>query len=426
MPIRGRSVDDGAVTTAPTHAPMPDVESGTDVPGRPRLRRTTEGRIIGGVASGLAEHVGLPSSRARWAVRGAFLALSFSGGLGLVLYAAYWIVLPEAADGAGRTRRAGPLWLQYVAAGVVAVVVLGVLGRTSSLGQFFLPIVLACVGGALVWRQAGEDERARWRRLSTTSLTSTAQDRVGVARLVGGVGLVVAGAVLVLAHGGSVGQLRDALLATVVVAIGFALITGPFWMRAVSELGQERRARVRAQEREELAAHVHDSVLQTLALIQRNADAPREVARLARGQERELRTLLYHARPAAGLFSAALHEAVAEVEDDYAVTVDEVVVGDAPLDDALGAMVAAAREAMVNAAKHAGVAGVSLYAELDAREVSVFVRDRGRGFDPDTVPDDRQGLRGSITARVERHGGTVRVRTGPDQGTEIELRMGRP
>jgi signal transduction histidine kinase len=166
-------------------------------------------------------------------------------------------------------------------------------------------------------------------------------------------------------------------------------------------------------------------VLQTLALIQRNADSPREVARLARGQERSLRSLLYGDRETSGQFGDELRTAAAEVEDAYAVTVDVVLVGDAPLDTNLAALAAAVREALVNAAKHSGVAAVSLYAEIEAEQISVFVKDRGKGFEIDGVADDRQGVRGSIIGRVERHGGTVRVNSTPGIGTEVELRMTR-
>jgi signal transduction histidine kinase len=194
-------------------------------------------------------------------------------------------------------------------------------------------------------------------------------------------------------------------------------------MRLVTALGAERTERIRSQERADIAAHLHDSVLQTLALIQRNANTPREVVRLARGQERELRELLYRTRARAGQFADELRAAAADVEDQYAVSVEAVVVGDAPLDDALSAVAAAARESLVNAAKHAGVESVSLYAEVEPDVVSVFVKDRGSGFDIDAVAEDRQGVRGSIIGRIERHGGQVNVRTSPGAGTEIEIRM---
>jgi signal transduction histidine kinase len=291
-------------------------------------------------------------------------------------------------------------------------------------GGLFLPILLACLGGALIWRQATETERGRLRSLSRTSLTAGSGQRLGRVRLAAGAALVVAGAVLVLARADFT-ALRDGALATVVTVVGLALITGPWWMRMATQLSTERAERIRSQERADIAAHLHDSVLQTLALIQRNADVPREVVRLARGQERELRTLLYESRQASGQLAEQFRTMAGEVEDAYAIKVDVVCVGDVPVDDDLAALAAAAREALVNAAKHAGVASVSLYAEVEPDEVSVFVKDRGVGFDPAEVAADRQGLRASIQGRVERHGGTARVRSQAGEGTEVELRMPR-
>ncbi|MGH8861250.1 MAG: sensor histidine kinase, partial [Jatrophihabitantaceae bacterium] len=191
-------------------------------------------------------------------------------------------------------------------------------------------------------------------------------------------------------------------------------------------LSFERAARIREQERAEVAAHLHDSVLQTLALIQRNADSPREVARLARGQERELRTLLYADRTATGHLADELRRNAAEIEDGYAVAVDVVVVGDIALTDDLAALVAAARESLVNAAKHSKSTTIALYAEVEPDGVHAFVKDRGVGFDPEDVADDRQGLRGSIVARMERHGGTAEIVSHPGEGTEVRLGMGLP
>jgi signal transduction histidine kinase len=229
------------------------------------------------------------------------------------------------------------------------------------------------------------------------------------------------------------GQVQFALLAVLVTLVGVGVITVPWWVRLARELTDERRERIAETERAEIAAHLHDSVLQTLALIQRQSDQPREVARLARSQERELRTWLYgpggYGRTPqldAGL-TEALAAAAAEVEDTYAVTVNPVVVGgDRPLDDRLRALVLAGREAMVNAAKHAGVAEVSVFCEVETGEVHLFVRDRGKGFDPDTVPDDRHGLADSVHGRMERHGGTVRLRSTPGEGTEVHLTVSTP
>jgi signal transduction histidine kinase len=202
------------------------------------------------------------------------------------------------------------------------------------------------------------------------------------------------------------------------------------------DLDTERRERIRSQERAEVAAHVHDSVLHTLTLIQRNAADPREVQRLARAQERDLRAWLYEPKADAEQhLAAAVRKAAAEVEDHHGLPIEVVCVGDCPLDDRLGAMLQAAREAMVNAAKYAGgpqsvdgepvASSLSVYAEVAGDDVSIFVRDRGAGFDLDAIPHDRMGLRESIIGRMERNGGKAEIRTAPGEGTEVRLEMRR-
>ena len=382
-----------------------------------RLYRRPDRGIAGGVATGIAEHLGVPARVIRWA----FVFLTLAGGLGVALYCAYLIVVPTAPD-AGRGRL--PVWLEYAVAGAAAVTSVGLAATSLPQGGLFPPILLACLGGALIWRQAAEPDRVRLRTLSRTSLAAASAHRLGRIRLAAGAALIVAGGALALARADFT-AVRDGLLAMIVTVVGLALITGPWWMRMMAQLSNERAERIRSQERADIAAHLHDSVLQTLALIQRNAASPREVARLARGQERTLRTLLYGTRTASGQFGDELRAAAGEVEDAYAVSVDVVMVGDAPLNDDLAALAAAAREALVNAAKHSGVEAVSLYAELEPDEVSVFVKDRGVGFDVDEIADDRQGVRGSIIGRVERHGGNVRVTSRKGAGTEVELRMPR-
>ncbi|MCU1656256.1 MAG: putative signal transduction histidine kinase [Pseudonocardiales bacterium] len=384
------------------------------VPSTRRLYRRPD-RGLGGVAAGIAEHVGVRVGL----VRLAFVILSTAGGMGVALYGAYWIVLPT-APGAPRSRI--PAWLEYTIAAVAAVAAIGIAAWTMPLGGLFAPTMLACLGGALIWRQATDPERDRWRRLSRTSLAAGGTDRVGRIRLVAGSALVVTGAVLVLARADFT-AIRDGLLAMAVTVVGIALLTGPMWMRTMAQLGLERNERIRSQERADIAAHLHDSVLQTLALIQRNAASPREVARLARGQERELRNLLYGTRTASGQLADELRSAAAEIEDAYAISIEVVLVADAPLSPGLAAAAAASREALVNAAKHAGVTTVSLYAEVEPDAVSIFVKDRGVGFDLDAVAADRQGVRGSIIDRIERHGGEVKVRSQPGSGTEVEIRM---
>ncbi|MGH2687020.1 MAG: sensor histidine kinase [Actinomycetota bacterium] len=229
-----------------------------------------------------------------------------------------------------------------------------------------------------------------------------------------------------LAANDVVGAARPVLAAIAAMVAGLGLIFGPWIWRLTNELVEERRQRIRADERAELARMVHDSVLQTLTLIQRNASDPVEVSKLARRQERELRSVLYGMGSADGeSVKAAAARAAAEVEDLHGVPVEVVTVGDCPLDDRTTALVLAAREALVNAAKFSGASTLSLYAEVEPERVTIFVRDRGKGFDPAMVPDDRRGIAESIKGRVERHDGTAVLRTAPGEGTEWELSLTR-
>ena len=390
------------------------------LPGRerratPTLYRRPDRGLIGGVARGIAEHLHL---RARW-VRIGFFVLAFAGGLGIALYGAYWIVLPTAPD-SGRGRF--PVWLEYLVSGLVVAGALAAGLVQGTVGSLFLPTLLACLGGALIWRQATNSDRVRMRRLSRTSLEAERTASMGRLRLAAGAALVVGGAALVLARADFT-AVRDGLLAMAVTAIGLALLTGPWWLGLVTQLGEERSERVRSQERADIAAHLHDSVLQTLALIQRNAQSPREVARLARGQERELRTLLYGNRAVTGQLADLLRRAAGDVEDDYAVKVEVVLVGDLAITADLSAAVDAAREALVNAAKHSGASSISLFGEVEGDVADIFVKDRGTGFDVDQIAEDRQGVRGSIIDRVERHGGTVVITSAPETGTEVHITM---
>ncbi len=382
----------------------------------PRLYRTVSGRLLGGVAGALADHLGI----SRRLVRLGFVLLSAGSGLGVLLYGAFWIVLPTPpeADRKSGTRAS----VEYLVAVVAAGLVLLFNAHTMPLGWWFIPSVLACFGGALLWRQASESDRERWRRLSRSSLSASATDRVGSLRIIAGITLVLAGAVFILARAG-LSAIGIGLAAMLVTVIGIGLITGPWWLKLVRDLSDERRERIRNEERADLAATLHDSVLQTLALIQRSAGSPREVARLARSQERELRSKLYGTGIPNGRFGAALHAVAAEVEDAYALTVDVVVVGDHALDTRLEALVAASREALVNAAKHAQITAVSLYAEVDAAGAAVFVRDRGVGFEPSRTDPSRQGIRGSIVGRLERNHGSATIRSKPAEGTEVQLKV---
>jgi signal transduction histidine kinase len=210
------------------------------------------------------------------------------------------------------------------------------------------------------------------------------------------------------------------------------VVLGPWWLRLARDLVSERQARIRAEERADMAARVHDSVLQTLAMIQRSANQPQEVAKLARAQERELRSWLFEGRPPGSLgtegpatLTAGVEQIEREIEAAHGVAVDAVTVGDAPLDDELNALLAAGREATVNAAKWSGAPSVSIYLEVEARRVCMYVRDRGRGFDTNAIAADRRGISESIRGRMQRHGGVAVIRSAPGSGTEVELSLPR-
>ena len=250
---------------------------------------------------------------------------------------------------------------------------------------------------------------------------------MGLFQVVIGALLVAAGAGMFLSGDSAVGT-RKALVAAAAVCAGLALVAGPWWWRLSHDLASERRERIRAQERDEVAAHIHDSVLQTLTLIQRNCDDPKTVAGLARVQERELRAWLYGA-PSPGdadeSVAAAIQRVSDEVEDLHAVKVETVQVGDCPVDERLGALVQSSREALANAARHSGATSLSAYLEVEPHQVTVFVRDRGCGFDPDHIPADRHGIAESIVGRMDRNGGKAVIRSNPGEGTEVELVMPR-
>jgi signal transduction histidine kinase len=233
---------------------------------------------------------------------------------------------------------------------------------------------------------------------------------------------VAAGAALFVATNASFDALGDSLLAATLAVAGLFLIFGPWWWRLGRELFEERRRRIRSEERAEVAARIHDSVLQTLAFIQKNAADPVETTRLARRQERELRSWLFEdGPPPSGTLKSGMRAAADEIEDLYGITVEVVVVGDCASDDALHALAAATREALVNAAKFSGEASVSLYVEVEPDAVTAFVRDRGVGFDPRAVPPDRRGIAESMVGRMQRHGGQVTVHSAPGAGAEVEL-----
>ncbi|WP_245160942.1 ATP-binding protein [Blastococcus sp. CT_GayMR16] len=396
------------MTTTPTRAP-----ARVTAP-RPPLVRPRSGRLLAGVAAGTAAHL----RQDPLVVRVAFAVLA-TAGIGIVAYGLLWLTMPVAAPGEdpepgavhlGATTGRRQLFI-LVLLGLAAFALLGQVAQWS--GALAVPLILVSVGLAVIWRQLDTD-----RTLAVPGVRWA---------LAGGVVLAAGGVILLLATTGQLTAARNGFAATLVILTGVVLATAPIWRRLLDSRAEERTARIRSEERASVAAHLHDSVLQTLALIQRHADDQQAVGRLARSQERELRAWLYDPKVVreGGTWAGIVAGMVAEVEADHALIVDPVVVGDAPIDDGLAALGAATREALVNAAKHSGATAADLYTEVTPEQVSVFVRDRGKGFDPATVPDDRRGLRDSVSGRLARLGGTAEIRSAPGEGTEVELVLPR-
>jgi signal transduction histidine kinase/phage shock protein PspC (stress-responsive transcriptional regulator) len=401
-----------------------------------RLYRDRDGRVVAGVAAGLAEHLRLPTV----VVRVAFVALLVANGLGALLYIGFWAVLPVAPRTKPRRRPAGTtlqaIGLFALGAGVILLQLqFNGFGLDATLVGL---ITLVALGAGIIWHQADPQRRRREPEPTRASALRRAVEgesegvrRWYLVRMLGGGLLIIVGIIGILGFFAPFGNVdfSDVLLGLIFSLLalsGLVLTLAPLLNRVFGQLREERVARIREQERAEVAAMVHDQVLHTLALIQRSSADPASVVRLARGQERSLRNWLY--KPSASpteRFAAALEQAAAEVEDAFAITVETVIVGDADNNESVAALVAATREALVNAARHAKVGTVSLYAEAEEETLSVYVRDRGVGFDMSTMDDDRHGVRGSIIGRMRRHGGQAQVRSAPGEGTEVELTLPR-
>ncbi len=346
---------------------------------------SSDERVIAGVCAGIAQTLGVDPTL----VRLVFALLALAGGAGILLYLALWAWSAHA-------------WIAVVGAFLAGCALLGALGLSA---QSVVGIALIAGGLALAWRQGGSF-------------------RPDAPLSYGGLAVAALGAVALLSGEGT----SSTLLGPGAVAGALLLIGGPWVWRLAMERDVERTARIRTEERSDVAARVHDSVLQTLALIQRHADDPRRVASLARRQERELRGWLYGEQPLGDVsasLNAALSAAAGDVEELHGVRVELASAGDCPVDAPVGALVLAAREAMTNAAKFAGVEEIDVYAEVTDDAISVFVRDRGAGFDRAAVPDDRRGLSESIEGRMERAGGRATVVSSPGGGTEVELHLPR-
>jgi signal transduction histidine kinase/phage shock protein PspC (stress-responsive transcriptional regulator) len=378
--------------------------------------------VVTGVAGGLGERLGIDPL----VVRLAFVALAFAGGVGVLAYVALALVsrAPDRDEGPPEPPRTSPR--QALA---VVLVVGGMLLLCRELGLWFgdgvvLPAALAVGGSALIWSRGSGGHRSRW--LARLPRVDVLAGRGASPRALVGLAVVLAGIVAFLRSNRPMDLVANAPLAVAAVLVGLAVVAGPWVWRLVRQVRDERRERIRQEERAEMAAHLHDSVLQTLALIQRTDDVD-EIASLARVQERELRTWLYGKTPARGAdsLSGALDQVASEIERTHRRRVEVVLVGDCTVDGGVRALVHACREAMVNAARHSGARAVSVYVEVEEDQVTAFVRDQGVGFARASVPADRRGIAESIEGRIERNGGVALVESEPGRGTEVRLRIPR-
>jgi signal transduction histidine kinase len=396
------------------------------------FRRLPEDGLAGGVAAGLAARTGLDVTLVRLAL---VLLAFFTVGYAFVAYVLVWLLVPVAgadhsiATKAKDDRRGIALAVGLGSMLVALLVIVGAAGGRW-VGTVGWPLVISAVGLVLIWRNSPSAEQATMRHLVEPLLGLTRDGRrPGIAvRLSVAAVLLIAGAAILATVHETISVLWP-LGGVALVIAGIAVMLGPWWLGIARDLVAERRARIRAEERADMAARVHDSVLQTLAMIQRRADQPQQVIQLARAQERELRAWLFDGRAPGSLdemtLAAGVRQIQQEVEAQHGVSVEAVTVGDCELEDDLAALLAAAREATVNAAKWSGADVVSVFAEVEPDSVAVYVRDRGKGFDPAAVPEDRKGLAESIHARMARRGGSATVRSTPGQGTEVSLTMPR-
>ncbi len=376
------------------------------------ISRRRDRRLIAGVAGGLADRIGV----ADLYVRAVFLVLALIWGMGLIVYLVLWAVTLDRTEDAmpapqaGEHRRAG--YLLIFAGGLLVLRTIGI----WSGDQLVWPGAAVILGVAFLMDRRDIDPRSAILALfDPNSGRFRSRTVIGILLLVVGVSILGAAAVPAV---------QTVVLAVLVTGVGMAVLFGPWVWRLVADLGAERSKRIREEERADMAAHLHDSVLQTLALIQRTDD-PRRVVTLARVQERELRRWLYDSTPADGqeLLSRALQKEVDRIENTFDVPVELVTVGDRPVDDHVRAMVAAAGEALTNAARHSGAEQVSVYSEVTEGSSDVWVSDLGRGFDTSQVAPDRRGIAESILGRMESHGGTATVFSEPGEGTEVHLRL---
>ncbi|MDR1833736.1 MAG: PspC domain-containing protein [Propionibacteriaceae bacterium] len=408
---------------------------------REKLSRPLDAALIGGVCAAFAQHFHIPVLLIR-TIAVIILPASMFGTWGIWFYLLVWLLIPpraqrssmalESAERAGM-RAAGRKFrpIDLAQAGALALLGLGCCWALWLFGAVD-PVLMAAngiqwLGVVLIWWQADHaaSPRARetswWRRLLYPLIAHWSTILV-----------VTVGLLLVLVpdfYYQYLPAVRErpngerTMIALVIVLFSVAVVVAPWIVRNRRELAQALADRRVSDARADIAAHLHDSVLQTLALIQRSAADEKTVLALARRQERELRVYLYGEVSAEAMLVAELGRRAQQVEDDYGVEVELVSVGDAPLSDQLRVLVKAAQEALVNAAKHSGAAVVDIYAEVDDDLAAVFVRDRGAGFDLGRIDSDRMGVRESIIERMERAGGRAIIKTAPGEGTEVRLEL---
>ncbi len=381
-------------------------------------RIVVDDRWIGGVAAAIARELGVDPL----VIRVSFVVLSLAGGWGLAFYALAWLILAVAnpkqiAPYEPMPKAATPFHRHLSIAMVVLGLLLALRNAAFFIGGLVWPVAFVVTGFLVAWtRHRNQDGLS------------------AVFRILAGVAIGVGGMIAFFTLS-SVGNFFDALLILLIaiaVLSGIGLVAAPSLARIGQDLDNERQDRVRADERARVAAHLHDSVLQTLALIQRHADDPVRTAQLARQQERELRSWLYTADDESGPGSVrlgpALERMAAEVDEAHGVPVKIIAVGDSAElpEGSIDPLIAAAKEAAVNAAKHSGAKRVDVFAERLADRIEIFVRDTGVGFDPAATPGDRRGLAESVVGRMERAGGSAHVYSEVGDGTEVELVLPLP
>jgi phage shock protein PspC (stress-responsive transcriptional regulator) len=381
-----------------------------------RFTRSRDDALIAGVCGGLGARFGVEPVL----VRIAFVVLSFAGAVGVVAYLVAWAISLDPGD----RRAPGPREPSSSQSMAFGAIVLGAVLLLRDVGLWLgdpvgIPLLIASAGAGVIYVGTTRERRPQARK-------ETPAGRPPLVNLVLGGLLVVGGVAWFLTTNRSFEGIFAVLLSVVVTAAGLAVVFGPWVYRTANQLGSERRDRIRSEERSELAAHLHDSVLQTLALIQRNASSPRKMANLARRQERELRAWLYGSNLVnAGQFET-FQVLLEEIENSYDVTIETVMVGAAPLNERTEAAALALLEAAKNAARHSGSDDISVFIECDAKAITAYVRDRGKGFDPDAIPNGRRGIVDSIRGRVERHGGRVAITSAPNEGCEVQITMPMP